>query len=104
MLSIDRGQAWNEKALCMLPKTERRCFGINVDQRPPCFLIHLAVQLAVVNAAQRDSELVADFAAKGPRLHKPKVVGIAGLPTTHQTRRGGDKVEVLLVADPPRPL
>jgi hypothetical protein len=46
----------------------------------------LAVQLAVVNAAQRDSELVADLAAKGARLHETKMVGITGLPATNQTR------------------
>jgi hypothetical protein len=103
LLRFVDGNSVNDQAPCVLPKAERRFFGINVDQRPPCFLIHLAVQLAVVNAAKWDRELVADFAAKGPRLHKPKVVGIAGLPTTHQTRQGGDKIEVLLV-DPPRSL
>jgi hypothetical protein len=88
----------------LLPKAQRRCFGINVDQRPPCFLVDLAVQLAVVNATKRDSELIADLAAEGARLHETEMVGIAGLPATHQTRQGGDEVEVLLVADPPRPL
>jgi hypothetical protein len=60
----------------------------------------LAVQLAVVNAAKRDRELVAGLAANGPRLHKPKVVGIAALSTVHQTRQRGDEIEVFLVADP----
>jgi hypothetical protein len=54
--------------------------------------------------AKRDSEFVADFAAYRAQLHKPKMVGIAGLPTATETRLRGDEIEVLLVADPPRPL
>ena len=102
LLSVVGGNGRDEKTPRVLPKAERRCFGINVDQRPPCFLVHLAVQLAVVNAAQRDSELVADLAAKGARLHEAEMVGIAGLATTHQTRQRGNEIEVLLVANPPR--
>jgi hypothetical protein len=93
----------DEKTARLLPQAERRRFGINVDQQP-CFLIHLAMQLTVMDAAKRDGELVADFAAERPRLHKPKVVRIARLPTTHQTRQGGDEIEVFFVANPPRPL
>src|SRR6516165_6324433 len=104
LLSIVRGEAWNEKAPCMLPKVERRCFWINVDQRPPRFLVHLTVQLAMVDTAKRDSEFVADLAAEGARLHETEMVRIAGQPTAHQTRQGRDEVEVFFVADPPRPL
>ena len=103
-LSLVGGNGRDEKPPCVLPKPERRCSGINVDQRPPCFLVDLAVQLAVVDPAKRDGELVADLATEGARLHKAEMVGIAGLSTTYQARERGDKIEVLLVADPPRPL
>jgi hypothetical protein len=64
----------------------------------------LAVQLAMVDTAKRDSEFVADLAAEGARLHETEMMRIAGLPTAHQTRQGRDEVEVFFVADPPRPL
>jgi hypothetical protein len=37
-------------------------------------------------------------------LDETEVMGIAGLPTAYQTRQRGDEIEVLLVAEPPRPL
>jgi hypothetical protein len=63
LLSFVGGNGRDARAPRLLPKAERRCFGINVDQRPPCFLVHLAVQLAVVDAAKWDGELVTDLAA-----------------------------------------
>ena len=104
MLSFVGRHSRDKKAPRALPKAERRCFGINVDQRPPCFLVHLAIELAMMDAAKRDSELVADLAAKGARLHEPEMVGIAGLPTTHEARQRGDEIEVFFVANPPHPL
>jgi len=53
---------------------------------------------------ERDRELVANLAAEGARLHETEMMGIAGLSNTHQTGRRGNEIEVLLVADRPRPL
>ncbi len=60
------------------------------------------MELAVVAAAQRDGELVADLAAKCPRLRDAQVMGIAGLAAADQARLAGDKPQMVLIADAPR--
>jgi len=43
---------------------------------PPFPFVAAAMQIAVVDAAQRHSEFVADLAPKGARLAKPDMMGI----------------------------
>src|SRR5262245_37583367 len=58
------------------------------------------MQLPVVSAAERHRELIADFETDGPRLRKPQVMGIAGLPTADQAWLRGDKFQMRLVTQP----
>jgi hypothetical protein len=61
----------------------------------------MAMELAMVATAERDSELVADLAAQRPALGKAQMMGIAGLPATNQAGLLGDMPEVLAIANPP---
>ena len=52
----------------------------------------------MVDAAERDGELIAHLAAECARLHEAEVVGIGGLAGAHQAGLLSDKPKVLLVA------
>jgi hypothetical protein len=43
---------------------------------PPCRFIATAVDLAMMATTQRDSEFIADFAAKRPRLRKSQMMSV----------------------------
>lgn len=55
------------------------------------------MQLPVMAATERDSELVADFQPNGSGLGKAKVVRIAGLAPADRTRLGCHKFQVRLI-------
>ena len=65
--------------------------GIDVHIHPPIHLIAGIVQLAMVDAAERDRELVADLLAHGARLRKLQMMGVGRRPTADQTGLGCDK-------------
>ena len=69
---------------------------------PPGQLVTAVMDLAMMSAAQRDRELVADLAAKGWRLRKLQVVSVSGNPTADQARELGNRFHMLPVANPPR--
>jgi hypothetical protein len=50
----------------------------NFDRLPPGLFIAAAVQIAMVQAAQRNGELVADLPAQGARLSEAEMVGVQG--------------------------
>jgi hypothetical protein len=58
----------------------------------------MPVQLAVVEATDRNGELVADFAAERPRLSKTQMVGVGRRAAAHQAWQGGNELAVVLVA------
>jgi len=60
------------------------------------------MRLAVVTAAERDHELVADLAAERAWLCEPQVMGVGGFAAADQTGLGGDEPKVLPVAVAPR--
>src|SRR5262249_5826031 len=60
-----------------------------------------AVELAMVQAAERNGELVADLAAERELLGEAHVVWLGGLASANQAGSGGDVLEMLLVAEPP---
>ena len=60
----------------VLPEPERNWKRINVDLAPPCGLIPLAMNLAVVDATQRDRELVTDPAPQRTRLDVAEVMRV----------------------------
>jgi hypothetical protein len=85
-------------------RPQRRGDEVRIDAAPapPGGFTAAAVDLAMVNAADRHRELVADFAAERPRLRKPQMMGVGGLPPADQAGLGGDEPQVLLVPDAPR--
>jgi hypothetical protein len=85
-------------------RPQRRGNEVRVDAAsvPPGGFTAAAVDLAVVDAAKRHRELVADFAAERSRLCGAQMMGIRGLPPTDQAGLRGDEFKVLLVADAAR--
>jgi hypothetical protein len=60
----------------LLPKLECYWKGIDVEHPPPCGLVARAMQLAVVDPANRDGELVAHSTSECTRLGKGEVMRI----------------------------
>jgi hypothetical protein len=87
---------WKETAR-VLPKSERNRHGIDVELVPPCSLVTLAVNFAMVCAAEWNGELVAHFAAECARLRKPEMVSLANLPATQGARLSRYEAKVVLV-------
>ena len=76
--------------------------GIDACFAPPSRFIAMAMQFAVMAAAERDGELVADLAAERPALGKAQMMGIAGLAAAEEARLLGDEADMLAIADAPR--
>jgi putative protein kinase ArgK-like GTPase of G3E family len=62
----------------------------------------MAVELAMMPAAQRDGELIADLAPKCTTLREAKVVGITGPPAAEKTRLLSHMPDVLAIPHPAR--
>src|SRR4051794_29087052 len=75
---------------------------IDTDGLPPRCFIAIAVQLAVMHTAERNGELVADFAAQGTGLSEAEMMGICGLPAAHEAGLRGYERQVVLVPSPAR--
>src|SRR5664280_1349095 len=73
---------------------------IDLYPLPPCRLVAMPVQLAVMDTAYRDGELVADLAAERPRLGKTQMVSIGRGAAAHHAGLGGHEFAVVLVAQP----
>ena len=82
------------------PSRDLRC--INPGLVPPRGFIAMAMDFAVVAPAERDGELVADFAAECAALGEAQVMGVAGLPAADQAGLLCDEPEVIAVTDTPR--
>ena len=75
---------------------------VDTEPAPPCGFIAAAVDLAMVNSAERHRELVAHFAAERPRLRRAKMMGIRGLTAADKAGLRGNELTMGLVADAPR--
>ena len=82
------------------PKCSGRDDRINTDVCPPNGFVATAVDLAMVPAAQRDDELIADLAAERPSLGKSQMVSVRRPSAANQARTPGDRLNVLAVAYP----
>ena len=82
------------------PQCASHCGWVYSGVPPPSGFIPATVQLAMVPAAERDGELVADLAAERARLGKSQMVSVRGLSAANQARVLGDRPDVLPVADP----
>ena len=67
----------------LLPKPERDWNRIDVQPPPPSKLVPGAMELAVVQAADRDHEFVAHASSKCARLCKREVMRIGRKTATH---------------------
>jgi len=83
------------------PQFSRGLRRINPGTAPPRRFIAMAMEFAMMTAAKRDGELVANFAAQCAALGKAQVVGVAGLPAAEQAGLLRDEPEVIAVADTP---
>ena len=86
--------------LPLVPESECEWNRINLVGLPPSRLIAFEVELAVVEATERNGELVADFHADGSGLGKAQMVRIGRHTTAHKARLAWDKLSMLLVAQP----
>ena len=73
---------------------------IDSDFPPPCGFIAATVDLAMVSAAERDGELIADLAAECPALGEAQMVGIRRDAAADQARVLGHLSDVLPVPNP----
>ena len=79
---------------CFSPQPLRDFHRIYARRFPPLLFITTAVEIPVVNPAQRHDELVADLAPKGARLPKLDVMGVGWTPATDQARLRAPKVSM----------
>ena len=84
------------------PKFVRYEQSVDAGALPPSCLVTSAVDLAMMSAAQRYSELVAYLETKTASLREAQMVGVAGQPFTDQAGLFGDKSKVDLVAEATR--
>jgi hypothetical protein len=76
--------------------------SIDTGLFPPCNFVARAVNLAMVTAAKRDGEFVADFTPQGRRLREPQMMRVRRLSSTYQAWMPGDVFHVLAIPKPTR--
>ena len=84
------------------PKLAGRNRRIYPGAAPPVRFVAGTVDFAVVSAAKRDSEFIADFAAECSALRKSNMMRVGRQPTANQTWLQCDEFNVIPVADPSR--
>jgi hypothetical protein len=80
--------------MALLPELSGDFQSIDFLTFPPGDFVAGLVQLAMMTAAERYGELVADLHADGARLCKTQVMRIARLPTADEAGLGGDEFEM----------
>ena len=88
--------------MCCAPQLTGACKGIDTGPTPPRRLIAMPMQFAMMTAAERDGEFVADLAGERPALGKAQVMGVARLPAADQTGLLGDEAHVVAITNAPR--
>ena len=76
--------------MCPQPKGASCGGSIDTELAPPSSLVPAAVYLAMMAAAERDGELVADLAAERRCLRKAQMMGIGGPAAADEARLLGD--------------
>jgi hypothetical protein len=82
------------------PEWAGRNDRVHSSLSPPLRFIAAAVDFAMVTAAERNSELIADLAANCPALHKLEMMGICRPSPADQARMLGDRSDVIPVTRP----
>jgi len=81
----------------LLPEPECDWKRINVELSPPCGLVTCAVQLAVMNPADWNGELITHAPSECARLRKGEVVRIRGHATADETGLSQYELEMVFV-------
>ena len=68
---------------------------------PPCSLVTIAVNLAMMSTAERHGELIADFKTQGSGLRKPKVMRIGRLTAADEAGLRGHESQMGFVTQTP---
>jgi hypothetical protein len=91
---------WREFTICprVLPEPERDWNRIDVERAPPCSLVTRAMQLAMVDSANRDDELVAHSSAQRTRLCKGEMVRIGWHTAAHKARLPQHEFPMVFIA------
>src|SRR5262249_25889587 len=84
-----------------LPELSGDLDRIDPSRFPPQRLVARAVELAVVQAAERNGEFVADLPAEGEPLGKPHMVRLGGLAPANEAGSGSDVLEMSLIPKAP---
>jgi hypothetical protein len=88
--------------MSLQPECARGGNWIDGERSPPCGFVAAAVGFAMMAAAERDGELIADLARERAALGKAQMVGIAGPPAANEARLLGDVSDMVAVAQPAR--
>jgi len=86
--------------VCLLRKPLGNWQGIDVEALPPGQLIARLMQLAMMTAAERYGELIADFETERSGLGKAQVMRIGRLPAAHETGLRGHESQMGFVTQP----
>jgi hypothetical protein len=81
-----------------LPQLSRHRGRIDLDLVPPGSFIAASVELAMMDAAQWDGELIADLASERARLRESEMMGILGAPPADEARLQRHELAVSLIA------
>ncbi len=84
------------------PKFVSDAHWLDAELPPPSHFIAGPMQVAMMRAAQRHREFIADLEAKASGLGKAQVMSVRWLAAANHTGLCGDKLAVTLVAPPPR--
>ncbi len=83
---------------CLLPQGLRHAERIEARLRPPPRFVTNAMEFAMMNAAERHRELVADLAPERARLSKAQMMRVTGRPSANHAGLPRDELAVFLVA------
>ena len=72
--------------MALFPKLLGGFQRVDFESFPPRNLIASLMKLPMVAAAKRNCEFIADFKTDGPRLRKPQMMRIGGLPPADEAR------------------
>ena len=84
----------------LLPKAVGSFQCVDFQTLPPSHFIARLMQLPMMTAAERYSELVTDFETEGPGLGKAQGMRIGRLPTANETRLRSHESQMGLVTQP----
>ena len=102
MPRVDRLEDPNSARVRVSPKLVSGGERIDAGLFPPCEFVARAVNFAMMHAAERDNELVADLTPECTLLREPKMMRVRRLAPADQAWALGYPLDVNFIAKPPR--